>query len=68
MRTHSRRTWPLFLAVLVMALLGLFAVHGIAAGVLEFGAFLGLLGTCIYALAGETVQDGCGGIAGGTNF
>jgi hypothetical protein len=68
MRTHSRRTWPLFLAVIVVALLGLFAVDGIAAGVLLFGTFLGLLGTCIYALAGEEVQDGCGGIAGGTGF
>ena len=68
MRTHSRRTWPLFLAVVILALLGIFVVHGVAAGVLLFGAFLGLLGASIYALAGEDVQDGCGGIAGGTSF
>jgi hypothetical protein len=68
MRMHSRKTWPLFLAVAVLAVLGIFAVHGIAAGVLLLGAFLGLIGTCIYALAGEEVQDGCGGIAGGTSF
>jgi hypothetical protein len=68
MRTHSRRTWPLFLAVAVVAALALFVVHGVASGVLLFVAFIGLLGTCIYALAGEDVQDGCGGIAGGTSF
>jgi hypothetical protein len=68
MRTHSRKTWPLFLGVAVLALLGLFVLHGVAAGVLLFVAYLGVLGTCIYALAGESVQDGCGGIAGGTSF
>jgi hypothetical protein len=68
MRTHSRRTWPLFGIVAVVALLAIFVVHGIASGVLLFVAVLGLLGTCIYALAGEKVQDGAGGIAGGTNF
>jgi len=67
MRTHSRRTWPLFLAVAVVALLGVL-VDDAAGGVLLFGAFLGVLGTCIYALAGEDVHDGCGGIAGGTGF
>ena len=68
MRTHSRRTWPLFLAVAVVDLLGVFVVDGIASGVLLFGGFIGLLGAGIYALAGEDVQDGCGGIAGGTGF
>ena len=68
MRTHSRKTWPLFLAVAVVDLLGVFVVHGIAAGVLLFCGFIGLLGACIYALAGEDVKDGCGGIAGGTSF
>jgi cytochrome c-type biogenesis protein CcmE len=68
MRTHSRRIWPLFAIVAVVALVGLFVLHGIASGVVLFVAVLGLLGTCIYALAGEKVQDGAGGIAGGTNF
>ena len=68
MRTHSRRTWPLFVVVVVLALLGIFVVHGVAGGVLLFVAFIGLLGASIYALAGEDVQDGCGGIAGGTSF
>jgi hypothetical protein len=68
MRTHSRKTWPLFLAVAVLALLGLFVLHGIAAGVILLVAFIGLIGTAIYALAGETVQDGLGGIGGGTSF
>jgi hypothetical protein len=68
MRTHSRRTWPLFLAVAVLALLGLFVVHGIAGGVLLLGAVIGVLCGSIYALAGENVNDGAGGIGGGTSF
>ena len=68
MRTHSRKTWPLFLAVALLALLGLFVLHGIAAGVILIVAFFGLIGTAIYALAGEKVQDGLGGIGGGTSF
>jgi hypothetical protein len=68
MRTHSRRTWPLFLVVVVLAALGAFALDGIAAGVVLFAAWLGLLGAAIYALSGEKVQDGAGGIAGGTGF
>ncbi len=68
MRTHSRRTWPLFLADAALAGLGLFVLHGVAAGVILLVALLGLIGTAIYALAGEEVQDGLGGIAGGTGF
>jgi hypothetical protein len=68
MRTHSRRTWPLFLAVAVVAALGAFVLHGVAAALVLFAAWLGLLGAGIYALAGEKVQDGAGGIAGGTSF
>ena len=68
MRTHSRKTWPLFLAVGVISVLGLVVVHGIAAGVILFVALIALIGTCIYALAGEQVNDGCGGIGGGTSF
>ena len=68
MRTHSRRTWPLFLLDAVLALLGLFVLHGIAAGVILLGALLAVIGTAIYALAGERINDGCGGIGGGTSF
>jgi len=67
-RTRSRKTWPPFLAVAVIALLGLFVFDGVAAGVLLFGALLGVIGASIYALAGEDVKDGCGGIGGGTSF
>jgi hypothetical protein len=67
-RTHSRRTWPLFLADAVLAVLGLFVFHGTAAGVILFGTLLAVIGTAIYGLAGEQVNDGCGGIGGGTSF
>jgi hypothetical protein len=68
MRTHSRKTWPPFLAVALLAVLGVFLLDGVAAGVVSFVALIGLLGACIYAVAGEDVQDGCGGIGGGTGF
>jgi hypothetical protein len=68
MRTHSRRTWPLFLGVAVLGVLGGVVLDGVAAGVVSFLAMIALLGASIYALAGETVQDGCGGIAGGVGF
>jgi hypothetical protein len=67
-RTHSRRIWPPFLAVALLAVLGLVVLDGIAGGVVSFAALIGLLGASIYALAGEAVQDGCGGIGGGTGF
>jgi 4-amino-4-deoxy-L-arabinose transferase-like glycosyltransferase len=68
MRTHSRKTWPLFLADAVLALLGLFVIHGRAASVILFLTFFAFIGTCIYGLAGEKVHDGLGGIGGGTSF
>ena len=68
MRTHSRKIWPLFLADAVLALLGLFVIHGIAAGVVLLVTMVAVIGTSIYALTGEDVQDGCGGIGGGTSF
>jgi hypothetical protein len=68
MRTHSRRSWPGFLAAAVLAALGLFALDGTAAGVILLVALLGVIFTAIYALAGETVKDGAGGIGGGTSF
>jgi hypothetical protein len=68
MRTHSRKTWPLILADFVLAVLGLFVLHGTAAGVILFVTLFAVIGTCVYALAGEKVQDGLGGIGGGTSF
>jgi hypothetical protein len=68
MRTHSRRTWPLFLADAVLALLGLVALHGIASGVVLLVALIGVILIGIYALAGEKVNDGACGIGGGTSF
>ena len=68
MRTHSRRTWPLFLADAVLALLGLVVLHGIASGVVLLVAMIGVILIGIYALAGETVNDGACGIGGGTSF
>ena len=68
MRTHSRKIWPLFAAGLVLSLFGIFVLDGVASGVVCFIAWLWLLGASIYALAGEQVNDGCGGIAGGTFY
>ncbi len=68
MRTHSRKVWPLFAADAVPAALAVFVFDGVIGGVLALVALLGLLGCAIYGLAGEKVQDGCGGIAGGTGF
>jgi hypothetical protein len=64
MRTHNRRVWPLFTGVAILAVLGLFVIHGTAAGVVLFVDLLAFIGTCIYALAGEQVSDGAGGIGG----
>ena len=64
MRTHSRRVWPLFVGVAILAVLGLFVIHGTAAGVMLFADLLAFMGACIYALAGEHVNDGAGGIGG----
>jgi hypothetical protein len=68
MRTHSRRTWPLYATVAVLTLLGLFVVDGTAGSVILLVALMGLIGASIYALAGEDVKDGAGGIGGGVSF
>ena len=64
MRTHSRRTWPAFALVMLLSAAGLFILDGVASGVVLLLAMLGLIGACIYALAGEKVQDGAGGVGG----
>jgi hypothetical protein len=68
MRTHSRKLWPAFTADAVLAVLGIFILHGVAAGVVSFVALIGIIGIAIYGLAGEKVNDGAGGIAGGTFY
>jgi hypothetical protein len=64
MRTHSRRTWPAFALIVLLSVVGLFILDGAASGVVLLVAMLGLIGACIYALAGEKVQDGAGGVGG----
>ena len=68
MRTHSRKLWPAFTVDAVLAFVGLFVLHGAVAGVVCFVALIGIIGTAIYGLRGEDVNDGAGGIAGGTLY
>jgi hypothetical protein len=64
MSSHRRRSWPAFVPVVILAVLGLFVLDGVAAGVVLFVALLGFIFACIYALRGEKVNDGVGGIGG----
>ena len=68
MRTHSRRTWPLLAAAVLLGLLGGFVLDGVLAGVVCLFSLIAVLAAAIYALAGEDVKDGCGGIGGGVSF
>jgi hypothetical protein len=63
-RTHNRRLWPPFAAVVILALLGVFVLEGALAGFVCFVAMLAFIAACIYALAGEDPNDGVGGIGG----
>jgi hypothetical protein len=64
MRALSHKTWPAFAAVAVLAVLGLFVLDGVAAGVVLFVALIGAILASINALRGEKVSDGVGGIGG----
>jgi hypothetical protein len=64
MPNHSRKTWPPFVAVAVLAVLGLFVLDGVAAGVVLFVALIGTILAAINALRGEKVSDGVGGVGG----
>jgi hypothetical protein len=64
MQTHSRHIWPPFAAVAILAVVGLFVVDGAAAGVVLAVTALAFIGACVYALAGEKVSDGAGGVGG----
>jgi hypothetical protein len=64
MPNHSRKTWVPFAAVAVLAVLGLFVLNGVAAGVVLFVALIGIVLAAINALRGEQPNDGVGGIGG----
>jgi hypothetical protein len=67
--THRRRrTWPPFAVAALLAVIGLFVLDGAAAGVVCFVALLAIIGAAINALRGEKVNDGLGGIGGGTSY
>ena len=50
---HKRRAWVGFALFGVLAILGLFVLHGAAAGIDLFAAFLVFIFACMYALKGE---------------
>jgi hypothetical protein len=64
MPNHSRKTWVPFAAVAVLAVLGLFVLNGVAAGVVLFAALIGIILAAVNALRGEQPNDGVGGIGG----
>ena len=53
MRPRRRHAWVGFAIFAIMAVLGLFVLHGIAAGVVLFAALLEFIFACVYALRGE---------------
>jgi hypothetical protein len=52
-RPKRRHAWVGFAVFAIMAILGLFVLDGIAAGVVLFAALLELIFACMYALRGE---------------
>jgi hypothetical protein len=48
-----RRAWLGFALCAVLSILGLFVLHGAAAGVVSLAALLVFIGACIYALRGH---------------
>lgn len=64
MRTEHHRAWPAFAGVAALAAIGFFLLDGVARGVVGLVAFLAFIFACIYALRGENVNDGVGGIGG----
>jgi hypothetical protein len=63
-----RHAWVGFAIFAVLAVVGLFVVHGVAAGVTLFVALLEFIFACIYALGGEqadsVAHSNRGGFAG----
>ena len=60
MPPKRRRPWVGFAFFGVLAILGLFVLHGIAAGVTLLAAMLILIFACIYALHGGVADDRTG--------
>ena len=65
MRTHSRRVWPLLAADAVPAILAVFVLDGVIAGVLAFVALLGLIGCGSHL---NDIQGNLGGPTGVRTF
>jgi hypothetical protein len=54
MPRRRRRAWVGFLVFAILAIAGLFVVHGAASGAVLLAAFLAFLLACIYALRGQS--------------
>jgi hypothetical protein len=52
-----RHAWVGFALFGVLAVLGMFVLGGIAAGVASFAAMMAFIGACIYALRGEDPES-----------
>ena len=65
MRPKRRHAWVGFAIFAVLAILGLFVLDGVAAGVTLFAALLEFIGACIYALRGEDPDSVAHGNKGG---
>jgi hypothetical protein len=52
-RSKRRRAWVGFALFAVLAILGLFVLHGAVGGATSLVAMLVFIGACIYALRGE---------------
>jgi hypothetical protein len=48
-----RRPWVGFALFALLAILGLFVLHGPAAGITALAALLAFIGACMYALRGQ---------------
>jgi hypothetical protein len=54
MRSHSRKLWPPFAAVVVLALVGLLLLDGVVATVALMAAVVGFFAAAIFAVRGES--------------
>jgi uncharacterized membrane protein HdeD (DUF308 family) len=52
----KRRAWVGFVAFAVLAVLGLFVLHGPAAGIASLAALLAFIFACMYALRGQNPE------------
>jgi hypothetical protein len=56
----QRHAWPGFALFATLAVLGLFVLHGPAAGITSLAALLAFIGACIYALGTRKETDSAG--------